>query len=253
MTALKNTLVYHHKEAFREKRLVPVTRDGKQHLRAHDSGNFPSRWQVHIGPCYRSATATYRYWSPEEEWLPSPMTGPGNTQFANFEDWWEDLWSGRRNEKATLEHSRGAAWSCQKSDKGTRTRSHLIRQPTLICSFITKRATRYPKVVSGFSSTSPSSTPLLPLVLGWAASHTWYLKYLRGRYSLKVIQIFALSSTHPEEEVEAMYEDISRAINTTKIYFKGDLMVSWEWGNLGMGNGTPGDRGWEGGGIPGEG
>lgn len=103
MTALKNTLVYHHKEAFHEKRLIPVTRDGKQHLRAHDSGNFPSRWQVHIGPCYRSATATYRYWSPEEEWLPSPMTGPGNTQFANFEDSWEDRWSGRRNEKATLE------------------------------------------------------------------------------------------------------------------------------------------------------
>ncbi|KAG6440869.1 hypothetical protein O3G_MSEX001433 [Manduca sexta] len=39
------------------------------------------------------------------------------------------------------------------------------------------------------------------------------------RYSLKVIQVYAPTSTHPDEEVEEMYEDISRAIHTSKTYF----------------------------------
>ncbi len=40
-----------------------------------------------------------------------------------------------------------------------------------------------------------------------------------NRYSLKVIQVYAPTSTHPDEEVEVMYEDISRAIHTNKTYF----------------------------------
>ena len=39
------------------------------------------------------------------------------------------------------------------------------------------------------------------------------------RYSLKVIQVYAPTSTHPDEEVEAMYEDISRAIHASKTHF----------------------------------
>ncbi|CAH2099583.1 unnamed protein product [Euphydryas editha] len=38
------------------------------------------------------------------------------------------------------------------------------------------------------------------------------------RYSLKIIQVYASTSVHPDEEVEAMYEDISRAIHTNKTY-----------------------------------
>ncbi|XP_038206257.1 uncharacterized protein LOC119828225 [Zerene cesonia] len=39
------------------------------------------------------------------------------------------------------------------------------------------------------------------------------------RYSMKVIQVYAPTSTHPDEEVEAMYEDISRAIHSSKTHF----------------------------------
>ncbi|CAH2098271.1 unnamed protein product [Euphydryas editha] len=39
------------------------------------------------------------------------------------------------------------------------------------------------------------------------------------RYSLKVIQVYAPTSAHPDEEVEAMYKDIIRAIHTNKTYF----------------------------------
>ncbi|XP_072931484.1 uncharacterized protein [Epargyreus clarus] len=39
------------------------------------------------------------------------------------------------------------------------------------------------------------------------------------RYSLKVIQVYAPTSTHPDDEVEVMYEDISRAIHTSKTDF----------------------------------
>ncbi|XP_063635113.1 uncharacterized protein LOC134805838 [Cydia splendana] len=39
------------------------------------------------------------------------------------------------------------------------------------------------------------------------------------RYSLKVIQVYAPTSSHSDDEVEAMYEDVSRAIHTSKTYF----------------------------------
>ena len=39
------------------------------------------------------------------------------------------------------------------------------------------------------------------------------------RYSLKVIQVYAPTSTHPDDEVEAMYEDVSRAIHASKTHF----------------------------------
>ncbi|XP_063539716.1 uncharacterized protein LOC134748833 [Cydia strobilella] len=39
------------------------------------------------------------------------------------------------------------------------------------------------------------------------------------RYSLKVIQVYAPTSTHPDDEVEAMYEDISRAMHSSKTHF----------------------------------
>ncbi|XP_072938827.1 uncharacterized protein [Epargyreus clarus] len=39
------------------------------------------------------------------------------------------------------------------------------------------------------------------------------------RYSLKVIQVYAPTSTHSDDEVEVMYEDISKAIHTSKSYF----------------------------------
>ncbi|KAJ0179891.1 hypothetical protein K1T71_004482 [Dendrolimus kikuchii] len=38
---------------------------------------------------------------------------------------------------------------------------------------------------------------------------------LTNRYSLKVIQVYAPTSAHPDEEVEAMYEDITKAIHGT--------------------------------------
>ena len=36
---------------------------------------------------------------------------------------------------------------------------------------------------------------------------------------MKVIQVYAPTSTHPNEEVEAMYADISRAILASKTHF----------------------------------
>ena len=39
------------------------------------------------------------------------------------------------------------------------------------------------------------------------------------RYSLKVIQVYAPTSSHPDDEVETMYEDVSRAIHTSKTHF----------------------------------
>ena len=42
---------------------------------------------------------------------------------------------------------------------------------------------------------------------------------LTERYSLKVIQVYAPTSTYADDEVEAMYEDITRAIETNKTYF----------------------------------
>jgi exonuclease III len=46
------------------------------------------------------------------------------------------------------------------------------------------------------------------------------------RYSLKAIQVYAPSSTHSDEEIEVMYEDISRAIhssNTQNTVVMGDF------------------------------
>ncbi|XP_062526852.1 craniofacial development protein 2-like [Bombyx mori] len=39
------------------------------------------------------------------------------------------------------------------------------------------------------------------------------------RYSLKVIQVYAPTQTHPDDEVEALYEDVSRAIHSSKTHF----------------------------------
>lgn len=39
------------------------------------------------------------------------------------------------------------------------------------------------------------------------------------RYSLKVIQVYAPTSTYSDDEVESMYEDISRAMHSSKTYF----------------------------------
>ncbi|XP_052742326.1 craniofacial development protein 2-like [Bicyclus anynana] len=39
------------------------------------------------------------------------------------------------------------------------------------------------------------------------------------RYSLKVIQVYAPTSTHPDEEVEVLYEDISKAIHASNSYY----------------------------------
>ncbi|CAG4972652.1 unnamed protein product [Parnassius apollo] len=39
------------------------------------------------------------------------------------------------------------------------------------------------------------------------------------RYSQKVIQVYATTSAHPDEEVEEMYEDISRAMNSSKTHY----------------------------------
>lgn len=39
------------------------------------------------------------------------------------------------------------------------------------------------------------------------------------RYSLKVIQVYAPTQTHPDDEVETLYEDVSRAIHSSKIHF----------------------------------
>ncbi|CAG4952076.1 unnamed protein product [Parnassius apollo] len=39
------------------------------------------------------------------------------------------------------------------------------------------------------------------------------------RYSLKVIQVYAPTLAHPDEEVEEMYEDISRAMHSSKTHY----------------------------------
>lgn len=39
------------------------------------------------------------------------------------------------------------------------------------------------------------------------------------RYSLKVIQVYAPTSAHPDDEIEAMYEDINRAIHVSKTHY----------------------------------
>ena len=39
------------------------------------------------------------------------------------------------------------------------------------------------------------------------------------RYSLKVIQVYAPTSSHSDDEVETMYEDVSRAIHSSKTHF----------------------------------
>ena len=39
------------------------------------------------------------------------------------------------------------------------------------------------------------------------------------RYSLKVIQVYAPTSTHSDDEVETMYEDISKAMHGSKTHF----------------------------------
>lgn len=39
------------------------------------------------------------------------------------------------------------------------------------------------------------------------------------RYSLKVIQVYAPTSSHSDEEVEAVYEDISKAMHSLETYF----------------------------------
>ncbi|XP_026318069.1 craniofacial development protein 2-like [Hyposmocoma kahamanoa] len=64
------------------------------------------------------------------------------------------------------------------------------------------------------------------------------------RYSLKVTQVYALTSVHPDEEV--MYKDVSQAIHPSQTHFnvvmedfKAKLAVEWfmsrEWGNLVLG------------------
>ncbi|TLM13197.1 hypothetical protein FEC36_18500, partial [Acinetobacter baumannii] len=39
------------------------------------------------------------------------------------------------------------------------------------------------------------------------------------RYSLKIVQVYAPSTSHPDDEVEATYEDISRAIRNSQSHF----------------------------------
>nr|XP_037868983.1 craniofacial development protein 2-like [Bombyx mori] len=39
------------------------------------------------------------------------------------------------------------------------------------------------------------------------------------RYSLKIVQVYAPSTSHPDDEVEATYEDISRAIRDSQSHF----------------------------------
>ncbi|MBF2463458.1 endonuclease/exonuclease/phosphatase family protein [Listeria welshimeri] len=47
---------------------------------------------------------------------------------------------------------------------------------------------------------------------------------LTDRYSLKVVQVYAPTSTHSDEEVEAMYEDITKAIHGTTSCFYNVVM-----------------------------
>lgn len=42
---------------------------------------------------------------------------------------------------------------------------------------------------------------------------------ISARYSLKVVQVYAPTSSHPDYEVETMYEDISRAMHGSKTHF----------------------------------
>ena len=42
---------------------------------------------------------------------------------------------------------------------------------------------------------------------------------ISSRYSLKVIQVYAPTSAHPDDEVETMYEDISKAMHGSKTHF----------------------------------
>ncbi|KAL0868479.1 hypothetical protein ABMA27_007962 [Loxostege sticticalis] len=58
------------------------------------------------------------------------------------------------------------------------------------------------------------------ITIGSVSSRVAYLILrLSKRYSLKVIQVYAPTSKHPDEEVEVMYEDISRAIHKSTTYF----------------------------------
>ncbi|KAL0818444.1 hypothetical protein ABMA28_016488 [Loxostege sticticalis] len=58
------------------------------------------------------------------------------------------------------------------------------------------------------------------ITIGSVSSRVAYLILrVSKRYSLKVIQVYAPTSKHPDEEVEVMYEDISRAIHKSKTYF----------------------------------
>ncbi|KAL0881425.1 hypothetical protein ABMA27_001289 [Loxostege sticticalis] len=58
------------------------------------------------------------------------------------------------------------------------------------------------------------------ITIGSVSSRVAYLILrVSKRYSLKVIQVYAPTSKDPDEEVEVMYEDISRAIHKSKTYF----------------------------------
>ncbi|CAH2217276.1 jg3147 [Pararge aegeria aegeria] len=62
------------------------------------------------------------------------------------------------------------------------------------------------------------------------SSRVAYVKVkITKRYSLKVIQVYAHTTAHSDEEVEALYEDISKAIHASKTYYSfvmGDFNAS---------------------------